>query len=95
MEKKGDDGFDETGLPGVDIKGADLVDMSVVDVVVDDVQEAEGNEGENDDVIEAGNEKTNAVDDGCTDEEDSSKVRKVLTSNVMLLETLICDLVVD
>lgn len=59
VEKRGDDGFDETGLPGVDIKGVDLVDMAVVDMVVDDVKEERV---EDDDVIEAGNEETNVVD---------------------------------
>lgn len=47
-------------MPGVDIKGVDLVDMAVVDMVVDDVKEERG---EDDDVIEAGNEETNVVDD--------------------------------
>lgn len=56
VEKRGD----EIELPGVDIKGVDLVDMAVVDMVVDDVKEERG---EDDDVIEAGNEETNVVDD--------------------------------
>lgn len=73
VEKKGDDSFDETGLPGVDIKGVGLVDMSVVDIVVDDVEEAKDDEGEDDDVIEAGNEETDAVNDRCTNEDDFSK----------------------
>lgn len=50
----------EIELPGVDIKGVDLVDRAVVDMVVDDVKEERG---EDDDVIEAGNEETNVVDD--------------------------------
>lgn len=66
VEKRGDDVFDEIELPGVDIKGVDLVDMAVVDMVVDDVKEERG---EDDDVIEAGNEETNVVDDVWTDEE--------------------------
>lgn len=49
----------EIELLGVDIKGVDLVDMAVVDMVVDDVKEERG---EDDDVIEAGNEETNVVD---------------------------------
>lgn len=60
VEKRGDDVFDEIELPGVDIKGVDLVDMAVVDMVVDDVKEERGGD---DDVIEAGNEETNVVDD--------------------------------
>lgn len=72
VEKKGDDSFVETGLPGVDIKGVGLVDMPVVDIVVDDVEEAKDDEGEDDDVIEAGNEETDAVNDRCTDEDDFS-----------------------
>lgn len=60
VEKRGDDVFDEIEVPGVDIKGVDLVDMAVVDMVVDDVKEERG---EDDDVIEAGNEETNVVDD--------------------------------
>lgn len=50
----------EIELLGVDIKGVDLVDRAVVDMVVDDVKEERG---EDDDVIEAGNEETNVVDD--------------------------------
>lgn len=49
----------EIELLGVDIKGVDLVDRAVVDMVVDDVKEERG---EDDDVIEAGNEETNVVD---------------------------------
>lgn len=59
----------EIELLGVDIKGVDLVDRAVVDMVVDDVKEERG---EDDDVIEAGNEETNVVDDVWTDEEDFS-----------------------
>lgn len=60
VEKRGDDVFDEIELFGVDIKGVDLVDMVVVDMVVDDVKEERG---EDDDVIEVGNEEINVVDD--------------------------------
>lgn len=49
----------EIELLGVDIKGVDLVDRAVVDMVVDDVKEERG---EDNDVIEAGNEETNVVD---------------------------------
>lgn len=69
VEKRGDDVFDEIELFGVDIKGVDLVDMVVVDMVVDDVKEERG---EDDDVIEVGNEEINVVDDVWIDEEDFS-----------------------
>lgn len=59
----------EIELFGVDIKGVDLVDRVVVDMVVDDVKEERG---EDDDVIEVGNEEINVVDDVWIDEEDFS-----------------------